>query len=93
VNCAQWVSVGVLVYCSDYHGSHSVTMSADRWADHFRSSDLEPLFVSQACGTRPADLRPDFNWQQEQSFALALRVDEFGQAFLSEVSGTAQLGR
>jgi len=52
---------GVLVYCSDYHCSHSVAISGDRWPDHVRLSDLEPLFVCQACGTRPAELRPDFN--------------------------------
>jgi hypothetical protein len=53
---------GLLVYCSDYHCSHSVAISGDRWSDHVRLSDLEPLFVCQACGTRPAELRPDFEW-------------------------------
>jgi len=24
---------GLLVYCSDYHCSHSVAISADRWPD------------------------------------------------------------
>jgi len=43
---------GVLVYCSDYHCSHSVAISADRWPDDVRLSDLEPLFVCQACGTK-----------------------------------------
>jgi len=56
---------GLLVYCSDYHCSHSTAISADRWPDHVRLSDLEPLFVCQACGTRPAELRPDFNWDKK----------------------------
>ena len=28
--------------------------------DHVRLSDLEPLFVCQACSQRGADVRPDF---------------------------------
>src|SRR3954453_23935351 len=52
--------------CSDYHYSHSTAISADRWPDHVRLSDLEPLFVCQACGTRPAELRPDFDWNRSQ---------------------------
>jgi len=57
---------GLLVHCSDYHCGHSVALSADRWPDDVRLSDLELLFVCQACGTRPAELRPDFNWARKQ---------------------------
>ena len=57
---------GVLVYCSDFKCSHWGRISADRWPDHVRLSDLESLFVCQACGTRPADLRPNFHWEKEQ---------------------------
>jgi len=57
---------GLLIYCSDYHCSHSVLISGDRWPDHVRLSDLEPLFVCQACGTRPAELRPDFDAGKKQ---------------------------
>src|SRR6266404_3839002 len=28
-------------------------------------SDLEPRFVCQACGQRGADVRPDFDWDEE----------------------------
>jgi len=56
---------GLLVYCSDYKCAHSVAISADRWPDHVRLSDLEAQFVCQACGTRPAELRPDFNWDKK----------------------------
>jgi hypothetical protein len=56
-----------LVYCSDYHCSHSVAISADPWSDHVRLSDLEAQFVCQACGIKGADLRPDFNWQKKYS--------------------------
>jgi hypothetical protein len=29
---------GVLIYCADYHCSHSVALSADRWPDEVRLS-------------------------------------------------------
>jgi hypothetical protein len=48
---------GVLVYCADYRCSHSIAISADRWPDHVRLSDIEPLFVCKACGKRGADVR------------------------------------
>src|SRR3954465_8681790 len=57
---------GLLAYCSDFRCSHSVAINGDRWPDHVRLSDLEPLFVCQACGTRPAELRPDFDWNRTQ---------------------------
>jgi hypothetical protein len=57
---------GLLVYCSDYNCSHSVAISGDRWPDHLRLSDLEPLFGCQACRTRPAELRPDFDAGKKQ---------------------------
>jgi hypothetical protein len=31
-----------------------------------RLSDLEKLFVCQACGIKGADLRPNFHWEKEQ---------------------------
>jgi hypothetical protein len=36
---------GLLIYCADYKCAHAVRISADRWPDHIRLSDLEPLFV------------------------------------------------
>jgi hypothetical protein len=47
----------MLIYCADYKCSHSIQMSADRWPDHVRLSDIEPLFVCTACGKRGADVR------------------------------------
>jgi hypothetical protein len=32
---------GLLIYCADYHCSHSIAISADQWPDHVRLSDLE----------------------------------------------------
>src|SRR3954471_22277911 len=58
---------GLLVYCSDYKCSRWGRISADRWPDHVRLSDLEARFVCEACGTRPADLRPDFDWNNTQT--------------------------
>ena len=51
---------GLLIYCSDYRCSHSTAISADRWPDDVRLSDLEPKFTCQACGHRGADVRPLF---------------------------------
>jgi hypothetical protein len=53
---------GLLIYCSDYHCSHSTTISGDRWPDDVRLSDLEPRFTCQVCGQRSGDVRPDFDW-------------------------------
>jgi hypothetical protein len=53
---------GVLIYCADYHCSHSLAMNGDRWPDELRLSDIEPRFVCRSCGKRGADVRPDFNW-------------------------------
>jgi len=50
----------LLVYCGDYKCAHSVKISADRWPDDVRLSDLEPVFVCKACGHRGADVRPLF---------------------------------
>jgi hypothetical protein len=52
---------GVLVYCSDHKCSHWRRLSADRWPDHLRLSDIEPRFVCEACGLRGADVRPDWD--------------------------------
>ena len=48
---------GVLVYC---HCGHHVALDPDRWPDNVRLSDLEPRFICQGCGSRGADVRPDF---------------------------------
>ena len=50
----------VLIYCQDYHCSHSTEMSADRWPDHVRLSDIEDQFVCTACGKRGAEIRGKF---------------------------------
>jgi len=50
----------LIVYCGDYKCAHHVEIAADRWQDDVRLSELEPLFVCQACGHRGADVRPCF---------------------------------
>jgi hypothetical protein len=40
----------VLIYCRDHRCSHHIEISADRWPDHVRLSDIEPDFVCTACG-------------------------------------------
>jgi hypothetical protein len=58
---------GVLVCCSDYRCSHSTAISADRWPDDVRLSDIEPRFICEACGKRGADVRPD--WTSAEAYA------------------------
>jgi hypothetical protein len=36
---------GGLVYCADYYCSHSVALSADRWPEGMRLSDIQPHLV------------------------------------------------
>ena len=55
---------GLLVYCSDYRCGHWGKIGADRWPDDSCLSDLEALFVCQACGIKGGDLRPDFEWDR-----------------------------
>jgi hypothetical protein len=50
----------LLVYCGDYRCAHSVIISAERWSDQVRLSDLEAKFTCKACGHRGADIRPLF---------------------------------
>jgi hypothetical protein len=50
----------VLIYCRDHHCSHHVEISADRWPDDVRLSDIESGFVCTACGKRSAEVRPNF---------------------------------
>ena len=48
---------GILVYC---HRGHHLALDADSWPDEMRLSDLEPRFICGGCGSRGADVRPDF---------------------------------
>jgi hypothetical protein len=65
ITLAEMRSSGVsalLIYCAEYRCSHSIAISADRWADDVRLSDVEPRVICCACGERGADVRPNFNW-------------------------------
>jgi hypothetical protein len=72
---------GVLIYCSDHKCSHWTSLSADRWPDDVRLSDLEPLFVCQACGRRGADVRPNFDWEIEARAKQARQAEPAPQIF------------
>ena len=43
---------GVLIYCADYHCSHSMAISGDAWPDEVRLSDIEDRFICTACSKR-----------------------------------------
>jgi hypothetical protein len=45
---------GLLIYCSDYKCSHSIAISADKWPEEVRLSDLETRFVSSEATSRAA---------------------------------------
>ena len=64
---------GLLIYCQDYRCSHSLAISADRWPDDLRLSDIEPRFTCKACGHRGADVRPDFNWNSRPVGGMGYR--------------------
>jgi hypothetical protein len=64
---------GILVYCADFHCSHSIATGADQWPDHVRLSELEARFVCKACGKRGADVRPDFHWSKPPVAAMGYR--------------------
>ena len=64
---------GLLIYCCDYQCSHSIAISADRWPDDVRLSDIEPKFTCRACGRKGADVRPDFNWNKTPVAAIGYR--------------------
>ena len=69
---------GVLIYCSDYKCSHWTSISADRWPDDVRLSDLEPKFTCQACGQKGADVRPNFHWEFDARRAKAPAAADHG---------------
>jgi len=67
---------GLLVYCADYRCSHSLAINGDRWPDDARLSDLEVRFVCKACGTRGADVRPDFDWNRKTAATMDFKFDD-----------------
>ena len=73
----------ILVYCADDRCSHSIAMSADRWPDDVRLSDIEPRFVCTAFGKRGADVRPDWLSDQTPKSGTDLTWLEPNQVFQS----------
>jgi hypothetical protein len=69
---------GLLIYCSDYHCSHWIAISGDRWPDDVRLSDLEPRFICQACGRKGADVRPNFHWEADARRAKVAAAADHG---------------
>jgi hypothetical protein len=64
---------GILIYCADFHCSHSIAINADKWPDHVRLSVLEPRFVCKPCGKRGADVRRNFYWDEPDVAAMGDR--------------------
>jgi hypothetical protein len=51
---------GLLVYCGDYDAATTLRSRQILGPDEVRLSDLQLRFVCTACGTRGADIRPNF---------------------------------
>jgi hypothetical protein len=49
------------VLIRDHRYSHSTEISADRWPDHVRLSDIEPNFTCTHCSKKGAEVRPKFS--------------------------------
>jgi len=49
---------GLIVFCADHRCSHSIRLSADRWSDDVRLSDLEPLFRCRPAASAAPTPRP-----------------------------------
>jgi hypothetical protein len=91
----------VLVYCRDHRCSHSIEVSADRWPDHVRLSDIEPGFVctrwanmARKCGRsfrRPARL-PLFPQQQTCLRPVVTSEKAANRATFKEGKGLALFG-
>jgi hypothetical protein len=64
---------GVVVYCQDHRCSRLVVLSAERWADDVRLSDIEDAFTCSACGKCGADGRPDFNLKAKPVSGIGYR--------------------
>lgn len=48
----------LIAYCTAKGCGHWVIVSADKWSDDVRISDLELRFVCSKCGGKGADIRP-----------------------------------
>jgi hypothetical protein len=68
---------GVVICCADYHCSHSVALTADRWPDDLRLSDIEPRFVCQARGERGAEAQISTGMSKDRS--AAWNIDMWGR--------------
>ncbi|WP_309144743.1 hypothetical protein [Bradyrhizobium sp. CCGB12] len=64
---------GVLVYC---HCGHHTALEADRWGDEVHLSDIEPRFICEGCGSRGADVRPDFDRGNPEIAIVAHRAKQ-----------------
>jgi hypothetical protein len=69
-----------LIYCADYHCSHSLAISGDHWAGDVRLSDLGLRFICGAIGNRGADVRPDLDWDRQPTAMLGYRGLAVGAA-------------
>jgi hypothetical protein len=49
---------GILIYCQDFHCSHSIAVSADKWPDHVRREVGTPSMMGD--GALPAALSKPF---------------------------------
>ena len=64
---------GLLIYCADYRCSHSIAISADRWPDDLRLSDIEMIrlpTLRQARRRRAAGFQLDQPTDQDDGLSV-----------------------
>jgi len=73
---------GLLIYCSDYKCAHSVEISADRWGDEIRLSNIEPLFVCRGLRLERRRRPPQFRLGTRGPARGELRMTRAGSGHL-----------
>lgn len=56
---------------SNYRCGRTIRLSAKCWPNDMRLSEIEQRFVCQACGSRGADVRPDYGGAKMKPRSLA----------------------
>jgi len=64
---------GLLICCSDYRCSHSITVNADQWPDKTRLSDLREAVHLFGVRQKGCGGQADFDWEKEQARQTGFR--------------------
>ena len=67
----------LIVYCGDYKCAHSVVISAERWLDEVRLSDLETKFTCQFCLTSRPPISVRSSSKRRWGNRLSMKLSRF----------------